>query len=85
LPPALPPETDILGPLKPFVLWKHQQLHTPEAIQLAWLLRHPAGIQPIVGTTDPVRLVACCAADGITLSREEWYALFTAARGDRVP
>ncbi|MCH6484298.1 aldo/keto reductase [Pseudoxanthomonas sp. LH2527] len=58
---------------------------TPEAVQLAWLLRHPAGIQPIVGTTDPVRLVACCAADGITLSREEWYALFTAARGDPVP
>lgn len=58
---------------------------TPEAIQLAWLLRHPAGIQPIVGTTDPARLAACCAADGVTLSREEWYALFTAARGGRVP
>ncbi|MBA3930140.1 MAG: aldo/keto reductase [Xanthomonas sp.] len=58
---------------------------TPEAIQLAWLLRHPAGIQPIVGTTDPVRLAACCAADGVTLSREEWYALFAAARGTRVP
>ena len=57
----------------------------PEAIQLAWLLRHPAGLQPIVGTTDPVRLAACCAADDITLSREEWYALFTAARGGRVP
>lgn len=58
---------------------------TPEAIQLAWLLRHPAGIQPIVGTTDPARLAACCAADDITLSREEWYALFTSARGARVP
>lgn len=58
---------------------------TPEAIQLAWLLRHPAGIQPIVGTTDPARLAACCAADDVTLSREEWYALFTAARGGRVP
>ena len=58
---------------------------TPEAIQLAWLLRHPAGLQPIVGTTDPVRLAACCAADGVQLSREEWYALFTAARGGRVP
>ena len=58
---------------------------TPEAIQLAWLLRHPAGIQPIVGTTDPVRLVACAAADEVPLSREEWYALFTAARGGRVP
>lgn len=57
----------------------------PEAIQLAWLLRHPAGIQPIVGTTDPVRLAACCAADDIALSREEWYALFTAARGARIP
>ena len=58
---------------------------TPEAIQLAWLLRHPAGLQPIVGTTDPVRLAACCAADEVQLSREEWYALFTAARGGRVP
>ena len=58
---------------------------TPEAIQLAWLLRHPAGIQPIVGTTDPVRLATCCAADSIELSREDWYALFTAARGERVP
>ncbi len=57
----------------------------PEAIQLAWLLRHPAGLQPIVGTTDPVRLAVCCAADEVQLSREEWYALFTAARGGRVP
>ena len=57
----------------------------PEAIQLAWLLRHPAGLLPIVGTTDPVRLVACAAADTVQLSREEWYALFTAARGGRVP
>lgn len=58
---------------------------TPEAIQLAWLLRHPAGIQPIVGTTDPARLAACCAADGVELNREEWYALLAAARGARVP
>lgn len=56
-----------------------------EAILVAWLLRHPAGIQPIVGTTNPERLTASCAADGIGMSREEWYALFTAARGHRVP
>lgn len=56
-----------------------------EAILVAWLLRHPAGIQPIVGTTNPQRLVASCAADGIELGREEWYVLFTAARGHRVP
>lgn len=57
----------------------------PEAILLAWLLKHPAGIQPIVGTTNPDRLVASCQADAIELSREEWYALLAAARGTGVP
>ena len=58
---------------------------SPEAILLAWLLKHPAGIQPIVGTTNPDRLAACCQADTIELSREEWYALLAAARGAGVP
>lgn len=56
-----------------------------EAILTAWLLRHPAGIQPIVGTTDPARLTAVCAADGLQLTREEWYALLSAMRGQAVP
>lgn len=57
----------------------------PEAILLAWLLKHPAGIQPIVGTTNPDRLVASCRADTIDLGREEWYALLAAVRGAGVP
>lgn len=56
-----------------------------EAVALAWLLRHPAGIQPIIGTTNPDRLIASCTADTLTLSREEWYALLVAARGKPVP
>lgn len=52
-----------------------------EAIVIAWLLRHPADIQPIIGTTRPERVIASCLADDIQLSREEWYALFTAGRG----
>lgn len=58
---------------------------TKEAVALAWLLRHPAGIQPIVGTTKRERLIASCLADGVELSREEWYALFAAGRGAPVP
>ncbi|HOU15592.1 MAG TPA: aldo/keto reductase [Anaerolineae bacterium] len=58
---------------------------TPEAIALAWLLRHPAGIQPIIGTTKPERIAASCLADDVTLTREEWYALFTAGRGEPLP
>lgn len=56
-----------------------------EAIALAWLLRHPAGIQPIIGTTNPARVIASCQADTVSLSREEWYQLFSAARGAPMP
>lgn len=63
----------------------HRHVVSREAIVIAWLLRHPAGIQPIIGTRTPERLRACCEGDGVTLDREEWYALFTAARGEPVP
>jgi predicted oxidoreductase len=58
---------------------------TPEAIQLAWLLKHPAGIQPVLGTSKPERLRACAKALDIELSREDWYSLFGAARGAAMP
>ena len=57
----------------------------PDAIALAWLLRHPAGIQPIIGTTKPGRIAAACEADKIEISRYEWYALLQASRGKEVP
>jgi predicted oxidoreductase len=56
-----------------------------EAILVAWLLRHPANIQVIIGTTDPSRIAGACQADGIEMTHEEWYRLFEAGRGGRVP
>jgi predicted oxidoreductase len=56
-----------------------------EAIAVAWLLRHPAGIQPVIGSTDPARIAQACAGDRVDLTREEWYALFAAGRGERMP
>jgi predicted oxidoreductase len=58
---------------------------TPEAILLAWILRHPAGIQPVFGSTRPERIRAAAPAALVTLTREEWYALLAASRGARVP
>jgi predicted oxidoreductase len=58
---------------------------TREAIVLAWLLRHPAGIQAVIGTSEPNRIRACADAADIELSREEWYALFVSARGAALP
>jgi predicted oxidoreductase len=56
-----------------------------EAIPLAWLLRHPASIQPVLGTTKPERLRASAEALRVELSREEWYELFATARGSAMP
>ncbi|GIK67191.1 MAG: aldo/keto reductase [Chloroflexota bacterium] len=49
------------------------------AIAIAWILRHPARMQPIVGTTNPERLKDICKASDITLTREEWYSIYLAA------
>lgn len=54
------------------------------AIPIAWILRHPAKIQPIVGTTNASRLRNICRASDVELSREEWYELYRSA-GNRLP
>jgi predicted oxidoreductase len=56
-----------------------------EAILLAWLMRHPAGIQPVIGTTDPERIRGAAQALHITLTRDEWYDLWVTARGAPMP
>jgi predicted oxidoreductase len=49
------------------------------AIAMAWLLRHPAKMQPVTGTMNPERLSECAKAADITLTREEWYEIYLAA------
>ena len=58
---------------------------TRTALALAWLLKHPAKIIPIIGTTNPDRIRAAAAAAEIELSREDWYRLLHAARGEPLP
>lgn len=55
-----------------------------EAIVVSWILRHPAKIQPIVGTTNPERLRRIVQATEVNLTREEWYSLYMAA-GNIIP
>ena len=56
-----------------------------EAIMIAWVLRHPAKIQPVIGTTKADRVKACCQVDNVELSREDWYKLYIAGRGEALP
>jgi len=48
-------------------------------IAIAWILRHPAQMQPIIGTMNINRLKDCCKAAEITLTRQEWYDIYRAA------
>lgn len=57
---------------------------TDSAIAVAWILRHPAGIQTIIGTTNKDRIAQISKASHVHLTREEWYRLYMAA-GNRLP
>ncbi len=57
---------------------------TPTGIAVAWIVRHPANIQVVLGTTKPSRVKESAAGSDVRLSREEWYRLFRAA-GHKVP
>ena len=48
-------------------------------VAFAWLLRHPAKMQPVTGTTNLTRLTDCIKASEVKLSREEWYEIYRAA------
>lgn len=54
------------------------------AIATAWILRHPAKIQTIVGTTNEKRLRDICTASNVNLTRQEWYEIYLAA-GNMLP
>lgn len=60
---------------------------TAEAVLLGWLMRHPAGIAPVIGTANPDRIRACAGAARVaeTMTRAEWYRLWVTARGSNIP
>ena len=51
----------------------------------SWLMAHPAGIVPIIGSQNPERIAEGAAALTVQWSREDWYAVLVAARGERLP
>ncbi|MEP6478907.1 MAG: aldo/keto reductase, partial [Rhodoglobus sp.] len=57
---------------------------TPTGIAMAWITRHPARMQVVLGTTRPERIRESAAGSELPLTRAEWYRLFTAA-GYSVP
>ena len=58
---------------------------TPATVALAWLLAHPAGVVPIVGSQRPERWAECLRAFDVRLSRADWYRIVVASQGEPLP
>lgn len=71
------PEYAELGAVIDRLAAKHDV--APEAIATAWITRHPAQMQVVLGTTTPQRVADAAAGSDIPLTRAEWYELFRAA------
>lgn len=54
------------------------------AVALAWLLRHPAGILPVIGTGRPERIAGLADAMTVQIDRETWFELLALATGSEV-
>ena len=58
---------------------------TEDQLLLAWILKHPSGIHPVVGTTNKERLTQAIAASKIELDLEDWFLILVASQGHKVP
>src|SRR6056300_1235237 len=58
---------------------------TPEAVALAWIMQHPSGILPVLGTSKIQRLKEAKASLRLKFDRQQWYELYQAATGKRLP
>ncbi len=56
-----------------------------DVILLAWILKHPAGILPVCGTSDKNRIANLMQATDIELELQDWFSLWTASTGNDVP
>jgi predicted oxidoreductase len=58
---------------------------TPEAVAVAWIMAHPAGIVPVLGTNNLGRIAQIGQAATVKMDRQTWFALYEAANGAEVP
>ncbi|GAA4241983.1 aldo/keto reductase [Winogradskyella damuponensis] len=58
---------------------------TEDQLLLAWLMRHPSGIHPVIGTTTKERIKLAVEATKIELELEDWFLILVAAQGHKVP
>jgi predicted oxidoreductase len=56
-----------------------------DVILIAWVLKHPANVFPVFGTTNMTRITTLAAAKNVVLELEDWFSLWVASTGNKVP
>jgi predicted oxidoreductase len=56
-----------------------------EQVAVAWIMKHPAGVMPVLGTGQPERLQEAAKAADLQLSRDQWFHILKASAGQDVP
>jgi predicted oxidoreductase len=79
------PQVQRILPVLEQILERRSDGVRPDQLLLAWLMKHPSGILPVVGTAKIERLKAAADATAVEMSREEWFELWEAAQGQEVP
>lgn len=76
-------QTDRIKKHLPQLAEKYQA--TEDQLLLAWILKHPSGVHPVIGTTGKDRITNAAKALHINLDLEDWFTLLIASQGHRVP
>lgn len=58
---------------------------TKDQLLLAWILKHPVGIHPVIGTTNKSRIIDAMKSSTIDLELEDWFFILEASQGHKVP
>ena len=58
---------------------------SPDQLLLAWILEHPSGIHPVIGSTNLERIKAASEAVSIPLTTQDWFKILEASQGHEVP
>ena len=58
---------------------------TEDQLLLAWILKHPSMVHPVIGSTNKDRIASAIKASEMELSLEDWFLILTAAQGHKVP
>lgn len=58
---------------------------TEDQLLLAWILKHPAHIHPVIGTTNKDRITNAAKVVDIDLDLEDWFLILVASQGHKVP